>query len=135
EFWRILRDGIEPITFLEDEEIEPSLVDPASTADPNYVKAASMIDDVELFDAAFFGYTPKEAAIMDPQHRIFLECAWEALENAGYPAGADNISTGVYGGATINTYLLCNLASNPEILDSLDLTQINIANGGDFLTT
>src|SRR5262245_57146588 len=83
-FWRNLRDGVESIAFLTSEELELSGVDPAPVSDPQYVKAASVLDDVELFDASFFGYTPREAEIMDPQQRVFLECSWEALERAGY---------------------------------------------------
>jgi phthiocerol/phenolphthiocerol synthesis type-I polyketide synthase E len=72
EFWRNLRDGVESISFLKDHELEPSGVDPAPRTDPHYVKAASILDDVEWFDAAFFGLTPREAEIMDPQQRLFL---------------------------------------------------------------
>src|SRR6266851_2360706 len=73
EFWRNLRDGVESISFLTDEELEPSVVDPATLSNPNYVKAASVLEGVELFDASFFGLTPREAEIMDPQQRLFLE--------------------------------------------------------------
>ncbi len=135
EFWRNLRDGVESISFLTEQELEALGVAPSVSGAANYVRAAAVMDDVEMFDAAFFGYSPKEAELMDPQHRIFLECAWEALENAGYDPETYDGAIGVYGGATINTYLLCNLATRPELIDSLDLTQINIANGGDFLTT
>jgi acyl transferase domain-containing protein/acyl carrier protein len=135
QFWRNLRDGVESITFFTDQELESMGVDRAVLRDPHYVKAASIIDEVEMFDAAFFGYTPREAEIMDPQHRVLLECAWEAVENAGYDSDAYNGSIGVFAGATINTYLLENLASNPDLINSLDLVQINVANGGDFLTT
>ena len=134
EFWRNLHDGVESISFLTESELK-TLGVAAVKDNTNYVKAAATMDQVEMFDAAFFGYSPKEAEIIDPQHRIFLECAWEALENAGYNPETYGGTIGVFGGATINTYLLCNLATRPEILDSLDLTQINIANGGDFLTT
>ena len=135
EFWGNLRDGVESISFLTDEELDALGVASSVREEPNYVRASAMLDDVEMFDASFFGYSPKEAEIIDPQHRIFLECAWAALENAGYNPETYSGAIGVYGGATINTYLLCNLATRSDIIDSLDLTQINIANGGDFLTT
>ncbi len=83
QFWQNLRDGVESISFLTDEEIEAAELDPALRQNPDYVNAASVLEDVEMFDAPFFDYIPREAEIIDPQHRFFLECAWEALENAG----------------------------------------------------
>src|SRR5258708_27005910 len=84
EFWRNLRAGVESITFFTDEELLAAGVEPAALKDPNYVKARGMLNGVEEFDAAFFRIGPREAEIMDPQHRLFLECAWESLESAGY---------------------------------------------------
>src|SRR5262245_9362906 len=86
EFWRNLRDGVESIAFFSDAELAASGIDPTELSDPNYVKAKGVLKDAELFDASFFGFTPREAELMDPQHRLFLECAWEALEHAGYAA-------------------------------------------------
>src|SRR6266705_1122018 len=103
EFWQNLRAGVETIHFLSDEEILAA-GQGAIAREANYVNAASMLEDVELFDAAFFGYTPREAEIMDPQHRFFLECAWTALEAAGYDAAAYRGAIGVYGGASMSTY-------------------------------
>jgi phthiocerol/phenolphthiocerol synthesis type-I polyketide synthase E len=135
EYWRNLRDGIESVTFLTAEQIETFGVDQKLRDDPNYVKAVAMLDGYDLFDASFFGISHREAEIMDPQHRIFLECAWEALEMAGYSATNYMRPIAVYGGATINTYLLYNLLPADEIVSSLEPVQINIGNGGDFLTT
>ena len=88
EYWKNLCQGIESITFFSDQELAAAGVDPSLVANPNYVKAAPMLRDVEMFDASFFGYSPKDAALMDPQHRLFLEVCWEAFENAGYdPTG------------------------------------------------
>src|ERR1043165_8684338 len=81
EFWRNLRDGVESITFFSAEEAEASGMAPEFGSMPNLIKAAPILDDIEAFDASFFGYTPREAELMDPQHRMFLECAWEALEH------------------------------------------------------
>src|SRR5262245_52251216 len=84
EFWANLREGVESINFFSDEELLEAGVDQSRLSDPNYVKAKGCIEDVEMFDAHFFGFTPMEAAITDPQQRLFMECAWEALEIAGY---------------------------------------------------
>ena len=82
EFWRNLREGVDAVQFLSDEELRAGGVDSALLSNPGYVKAAMILDGVDLFDASFFGYTPREAEIMDPQHRLFLECARDALEDA-----------------------------------------------------
>ncbi len=132
QFWHNIRDGVEAISFFTDDELRAMQVPDELLTDPLYVKAAARLDGADLFDAGFFGYTPREAEIMDPQHRVFLECAWEALENSGYCGDKYKGSIGVFGGATINTYLLLNLLSRSDLVDSLDLTQINIANGATF---
>src|SRR5215475_6587519 len=84
EFWQNLTNGVESISFFSDQQVQDSGVAPAVFNHPQFVKAGGILDEVELFDAAFFGYSPREAEIMDPQHRLFLECAWEAMEHAGY---------------------------------------------------
>ncbi|HEX8139749.1 MAG TPA: SDR family oxidoreductase [Pyrinomonadaceae bacterium] len=134
EFWRNLRDGVESISFLRDEELEPSGVDPAQQTNPHYVKAASVLDEVEWFDAAFFGLTPREAEIMDPQQRLFLECAWEALEQAGYDPETYPGEVGLFAGARTNTYLF-NIYSHQEIVRSLGAFQIGLGNDFAFLST
>ena len=134
EFWRNLRDGVESITFLNDEEIEPSLVDPARVDHPNYVKAASMLDDVESFDASFFGITPREAEVMDPQQRVFLECAWAALEHSGYDPNIYKGAIGLFAGARTNTYLF-NLFCNRQLSETMDAFEIGLGNDLAFLPT
>src|SRR6266508_2435661 len=134
-FWKNLRDGVESVSFLPDEELAPSIVDPADTRAPGYVKAASILDGVDLFDAAFFGYSPKEAEIMDPQHRVFLECAWEALERAGYNAETYDGLIGVYAGANMTSYLLFNLFSNQDLLEEVGFNPTRIGNDKDYLST
>jgi len=84
EFWQNLVSGTKSIKFFSDEELRATGVDPDLMSRPNYVKAGTVIEKVDAFDAAFFGYTPREAETMDPQIRLFLECSWEALENAAY---------------------------------------------------
>jgi natural product biosynthesis luciferase-like monooxygenase protein len=132
QFWRNLRDGVNSVTFFSDAELEAAGVDAELREDPRYVKAGAVLEGVELFDASFFGYTRREAEIMDPQHRIFLECAWEALEHAGYDGEAYEGRVGVYAGASLNRYLL-NVYSNPEIVKSTSDLQILIGNKLDHL--
>jgi acyl transferase domain-containing protein/acyl carrier protein len=135
EFWRNLRDGVESIAFFSDAELAASGIDPTELSDPNYVKAKGVLKDAELFDASFFGFTPREAELMDPQHRLFLECAWEALEHAGYAAEQYQGSIGVYAGAGVNTYLLHNLYPNGDLIRSVAGLQLTIGNDKDHLAT
>nr|WP_322712411.1 SDR family NAD(P)-dependent oxidoreductase [Nostoc sp. ChiSLP03a]MDZ8213673.1 SDR family NAD(P)-dependent oxidoreductase [Nostoc sp. ChiSLP03a] len=134
-FWKNLRDGVESISHFTNEELLAAGIDPALLNDPNYVKASSIIEDIELFDAAFFGFTPREAEITDPQHRIFLESAWEALESAGYDSESYNGKIGVYAGVTNSNYLFTNLYSNQDLMQSLDALNIFIGNEKDNLST
>jgi natural product biosynthesis luciferase-like monooxygenase protein/amino acid adenylation domain-containing protein len=134
EFWRNLCAGVESITHFTADELLSAGAPAALVHDPQFVKAVSKIDDIELFDPTFFGYHPKEAEIMDPQHRVLLECAWEAMENAGYYSGAHEGIIGVYAGAAANTYLLFHLASNPAV-ETVDRMQLNLGNSEDFLAT
>ena len=135
QFWRNLEAGVEAVTFLSDDELLAAGVPAAALADPSYVKAASMLESVEEFDAGFFGYTPREAEIMDPQQRLFLEHAWQALENAGYrPGGFDGL-IGVYAGVAWNTYLLSNLTRHPELFAGGGGFQVFITNDKDFMPT
>ncbi|MBR8835866.1 MAG: KR domain-containing protein [Stigonema ocellatum SAG 48.90 = DSM 106950] len=135
QFWQNLCDGRESISFFTDEELVASGVDPTLLNDPNYVKASPVLEDIEMFDASFFGFTPREAEVMDPQHRLFLECAWEALENAGYNSDTYEGLIGVYAGAALNTYLLRNLISHPEIFNLVSSAQILIGNDQNFVPT
>jgi len=135
DFWQNLENGVESISFFSDEELDPLAVDPASLNNPNFVKAGSVLDGVELFDAAFFDYSPREAEITDPQHRLFLECAWEALENAGYDPDKYAGSIGVFGGASMSTYLLLNFSLNPRLLKSYGAFQVTVGNDKDYLAT
>jgi acyl transferase domain-containing protein/SAM-dependent methyltransferase/acyl carrier protein len=135
EFWRNLQAGAECITFFSEEELISSGVDPDLLKNPNYVRAKGVLADIDLFDAAFFGFSPREAEITDPQQRIFLECAWSALENAGYDAESYPGKIGVYAGAGWSSYLLFNLASDQTLLQSEAGHQILLGNDKDNLTT
>ncbi|WP_037815989.1 beta-ketoacyl synthase N-terminal-like domain-containing protein, partial [Streptomyces sp. NRRL S-1022] len=99
EFWENLRDGVESIVPLTDGQLVAAGVAPEVFRQPGYVKAGPRFEGADLFDAEFFGYTAREAEIMDPQHRLFLETAWQALENAGYDSAQYDGDIGVFGGA------------------------------------
>ena len=136
EFWANLRDGVESIRRLSDRELLAAGADPEVLRDPHYVKAASVLDGIELFDAPFFGFSPKDAAIMDPQHRVFLECAWEALENAGWCADQFPGSIGVFAGSGMNAYLMFHLLPNRELMSSAGLFLLKqTGNDKDVLAT
>src|ERR1044071_6224769 len=135
EFWQNLRNGIESVSFFSDRELGMAGVSPEVFNSPDYVKAKAVLDDVEMFDASFFGFTPREADVMDPQYRLFLECCWEALENAGYDFEVHSGRIGVYAGSGMSTYLLFNLLSNPDIFESVGGLQVRLTNDKDFLTT
>ncbi|MEH2333112.1 type I polyketide synthase, partial [Nostoc sp.] len=134
-FWQNLRDGIESISFFTDEELISAGVDSTSLNDPNYVKASGVLENIELFDASFFGFSPREAEITDPQHRLFMECVWSALENAGYNSETYSGQIGLFAGVAASYYLLSNLYPNRELMESVDSFQTLIGNDKDFLPT
>jgi acyl transferase domain-containing protein/thioesterase domain-containing protein/acyl carrier protein len=134
-FWQNLSNGIESITTLTDAELLAAGVSPKLLEDPRYVRARARLDGVADFDASFFGMSPREAATTDPQHRIFLECAWEALEHAGVDPARFPGSIGVYGGAGADGYLLHHLAPNRPLMESLGALSPVIGNDKDHLTT
>jgi len=135
EFWQNLRDGVESIAFFTDEELKSAGVDDRTLSDPKYVKARARLEDAGWFDAPFFGYSSREAEVMDPQHRLFLEGAWEALENAGYTSAKYEGVIGVYAGTSVNHYLWSNVLKNPNIIETLGGFQTLISNDKDYLTT
>jgi len=135
EYWSNLCDGVESITFFSDRELLGAGVDPSLIANPSYVKAAPMLRDVEMFDAAFFGYSPKDAALMDPQQRLFLEVCWEAFENAGYDPATYPGKVGVLSaaGGVVTSYLLAKLHHADLPGQTASISHIN--NDKDFLST
>ncbi|MFP5263075.1 MAG: amino acid adenylation domain-containing protein [Blastocatellia bacterium] len=135
EFWENLKGGVESISFFSEQELLDSGMDATLLNDPNYVRAGGILKDVELFDAPFFGFNPREADITDPQHRLFLECAWEALEQAGYNSETYGGSIGVYAGISMSSYFLMNLQSNPEVMSGPAGFQVMVGNDKDFLAT
>ncbi|HYP28242.1 MAG TPA: type I polyketide synthase, partial [Blastocatellia bacterium] len=135
QFWENLRDGNESISFFSDEELLESGADSALLNNPAYVKARGVIENVEAFDGAFFGINPREAETMDPQQRIFLECAWEAVEHSGYNPETYKGRIGVFAGSNMNTYLLNNLISNRELVETTGTYQTMLGSDKDFLAT
>ncbi len=133
-FWRNLCNGVEAIAVFTDAELLASGVSLDVLSHPNYVKAGAVLSEIDRFDAQFFGYSPKEAEMMDPQHRILLENAWQALEDAGYNPKATKVRTGVYVGSSISNYLLHNLLSNPKIVEEAGWATA-IGNSRDFVST
>ena len=141
ELWRNLLEGRDSIASFTDDELAGSGISGERLADPNYVRARGVLEDAEMFDAAFFGLTPRDAEITDPQHRLFLETCWEALEDAGYAGDARGRTVGVYGGASLNTYLLWRLCRErgfaKELAESYQTGAFPAVLGNDsgFLTT
>ncbi|MGH9635334.1 MAG: beta-ketoacyl synthase N-terminal-like domain-containing protein, partial [Candidatus Angelobacter sp.] len=106
QFWCNLRDGVEAVSFFSDAELQAAGVAPSVLRNPNYVKAKAVLENADLFDASFFEFSPREAELTDPQIRVFLECAWEVLENAAYDPDRFPGLLGVYAGMSFSSYML-----------------------------
>ena len=134
QLWQNLRNGVESISFLTDEELRAAGIPASLSNSPDYVRAHGVIERIEEFDAGFFGYSPREAEAMDPQHRLFLECSWQALEDAGYdPLHYPGIA-GVYGGVTLSAYLLALHPLRDRLLTiGVDTSMLSIGNDKDTL--
>jgi amino acid adenylation domain-containing protein len=134
EFWENLKNGVESITRFTDEELEAG-------AGPNAIKARPILNNADQFDASYFGILPKEAEVMDPQHRVFLECSVEALEDAGCDPARHAGAIGVFAGCSPNTYFLHNLCAGRAFVE--DYTggyqvanyQTMLGTSPDFLST
>ena len=135
QFWHNLCQGIESISTFSDEELAAAGIAQNLWQDANYVKVKGLVEDIDLFDADFFGFTPKEAEITDPQQRLFLECTWETLEVAGYDPNQYSGRIGIYAGTGWNSYLLLNIATHQKFLDAVVGHQALISNEKDHLTT
>ena len=134
QFWQNLCDGVESIGFFSNEELLASGISAISLSEKYYVKAKGALDNVAEFDAEFFGFTPREAEITDPQQRLFLECAWEALESAGYDPESYPGMIGIYGGVGgIDTYFIQNLSANTRLRRIVSNYQLMLGNDKDFL--
>jgi amino acid adenylation domain-containing protein len=135
DFWKNLRQGIESLRSLTDEELLAAGVLPATLNDPRYVRSAGVVEGIDLFDAPFFGYSAREAALLDPQQRLFLECAWEALEAGGYDSLRIGRPVGVYGGVSTNSYYFYYLFSRHDLLNNPAAGQGFLGSDKDFLCT
>jgi phthiocerol/phenolphthiocerol synthesis type-I polyketide synthase E len=126
QFWANLRAGADTISRWQPESPEPT---------PGQVYARGQLSDIEMFDAGFFGISPREAQLMDPQHRLFLECAYEALDRAGYPPGSTSRRIGVFAGTGRNAYLLRHLLGYPALLADMGPTALLVASEKDHVAT
>jgi acyl transferase domain-containing protein/thioesterase domain-containing protein len=136
EFWENLCNGVESIRALSEEELLAGGESPERLRHPRYVRAAAELPAMEMFDAEFFGLSPKEAAIMDPQHRHFLECAWEAIEDSGRIPTRELGPVGVFAGCGMGSYFYHHVCSHRDLVDSVGLFLLrHTGNDKDFLAT
>jgi amino acid adenylation domain-containing protein len=131
-FWRLVLDGVEALETFSDRDLEAAGVPETLRRNPRYVRRGTVLDDIDQFDAAFFRLSPRDAQVLDPQHRLFLECAWEALEHAGYAAGTGSSSVGVYGGVGLGSYLP-QIGRDPALAEAVGPYQVMLSNEKDFL--
>lgn len=133
-FWRNVANGIECLNVPTSADLDGADVSEEIRSHPRYVRKYTALDGDDCFDASFFGASPREAQILDPQHRIFLECAFEALEHAGYANRNPDLSVGVYAGASMNTYLL-QILQDSALVKNVGGYQLMLGNDKDFLCT
>lgn len=133
-FWRNLCEERDTIRRFAPEELDPS-IGAEDRTDPDYVAARGVIDDVDRFDAAFFGIGPREAELMDPQQRIFLELCWECLERGGHAPGASQGPVGIFAGMYNATYFQRHVMHHPELIDKVGAFQVMLGNEKDYITT
>ncbi len=140
-FWDNLRRGEESIVTLSEEQLRAAGVNDKALGSPSYVRRSPVIDGFDEFDAEFFGFPPQFARMMDPQHRLFLQCAWHALEDAGCDPARFEGSIGVFGTTASSMYMLHNLLSHhdPNIIigqgPSFELVNMSMQNDKDYLAT
>lgn len=134
EFWQALRAGRELTQTFSDEELTAAGVPASLLENPRYVKTRGALSKADHFDASFFGYSPREAEVIDPQQRLFLETSWEALEDSGYVSPSRGERVGVFGGVSSTGYG-ASLLGDPEVVGAVGGYQINISNAADYLPT
>lgn len=135
ELWNNLCEGRESIRFFSSDEIAENGLDEQKAKDPGFIAAHGVLDNYDCFDSDFFDYTPREAEIMDPQHRVFLECVWTGLESAGYNPFNYKGAIGLVASSSQNGYKNDHVFASAETLDLATEFQANVSNNNDFLTT
>ncbi len=141
EFWRNLRSGVESIVDLSEDELIRNGVGEKALANRSYVRRAALLPGIEEFDAEFFGMTPAVARMLDPQHRLFLQTAWHAMEDAGFDPARQDKTVGVFGTSSTSGYLLYNIMSHydPAMVigqgASFDMVALSLQNDKDHLAT
>jgi acyl transferase domain-containing protein len=136
EYWNNLVNGVESIRRLTEDELLKAGVARRDFEDPDYVRACPVLADIDKFDAAFFGLSPRDASVMDPAHRFFLEVAWEALENSGNTGLADEGEVGVFAGSGAPLYWMKNVRTHREIVESMgEFLVRHTGNDMNFLAT
>ncbi|MBD8487636.1 amino acid adenylation domain-containing protein [Echinicola sp. CAU 1574] len=133
-FWQNLVSEKETISHFSKEELDDSIPEEIKS-DPNYIPSRGIIEDVNMFDPSFFGLTPNQAALMDPQQRLFLEITWELLEKTRTQANQKGQKIGVFAGTNNNTYFQKNLLGNPEIVERYGALQLMTLNEKDYIST
>ena len=134
EFWRNIRDGVECVDFPSEERLRAAGVPDSALRDPDYIRAVALAPDIDQFDAEFFGFSPRDADLCDPQIRLFLETAHAAIENAGYdPERVDDV--GVFGSAGVNRYVELNIAGNRDTVRSASGMSVGVLNNSDYVGT
>jgi acyl transferase domain-containing protein len=132
EFWDNLRNGVESIASITANDLADAGIPSSVLERPDYVNARGVLDGIDQFDASFFGFSPRGASALNPQHRIFLECAWTALENAGYDQDRHQGLIGVFAGCAVNGYV--NRTTANEELSALDRMERDLGNSSDVLS-
>ena len=133
-YWKNLSEGVESIAVLSQEEMRAAGIPDQVSRLPGFVNASPVLDTVDEFDAEFFGFSARDAVMTDPQHRLFLETSWEALEDAGYDPSHYPGSIGLFGGCEMSTYLY-QLSRYPDAMKYVDGMQLMVTNDKDHLCT
>ena len=134
ELWQALCEGRDGITHFAADALDPGIPE-SLRADPAYVPARGVFDGHDRFDAAFFGIGPKEAELMDPQQRVFLELCWECIERAGHVPDATTVPVGVFAGMYNASYFQRNVSAHPELVERLGAFQVMLGNEKDYIAT